>query len=118
MRDAVVKALDDQNLVIFGEDETRCEERGDDISFIDADFNTEIIFYSNRKDGECEQSGTLLVPHLSSQLSEIPIEVCQEESISEQRRDATKPAVDGDALRKQKRQRKKRTLLQRMKRKR
>ena len=114
VRDSVLKALDEQNLVIFGQDETS-EEGSEEDQFIDADFNTEILFDSNQQDFENEQSGTFAVEHMESPLSEIPMKVCHEETISEERRDVTKPIQEGDAL--GKRNRKRRTLLQRMKRK-
>ena len=118
VRDAVVKALDDQNLVIFGQDETRTEERSEDDAFVDADFNTEIIFDSNGQDHENDQSGTLVVEHSACPVSVIPMDVCPEEHISQPSRDEKKPQAEADSFRKQAKRRKKRTLLQRMKKKR
>ena len=113
VRDAVIKALDDQNLVIFGQDETGKIIIDD--GFVDADFNTEIIFDSNVQDYENDPRGSLGLERSTSPWSEIPMEVCSEEAVSEQRTVATKPRAEDDAFRKQERRRKGRTLLQRMK---
>ena len=115
VRDAVVKALDDQNLVIFGLDETGHEERNEDDRFVDADFDTEIIFDLNGEGNENDGNSTLRLDRSASPPSEIPMELCPEDVISEKRRAVTKPLHDDDSHRKQKRRRSARTLLQRMK---
>ena len=116
VKDAVIKALDDQNLVIFGQDEQRREERSKDDSFVEADFTTEIIFDSNGLDNGNDRNHSLVLERSASPLSEIPMEVCSQELVSEKRRETTKPRAEGDTVRTQHSRRKRRTLLQRMKR--
>ena len=113
VRDAVIKALDDQNLVIFGQDDEKA--RNEDDSFVEADFATEILFNSNVLDNENDQNQSLVLERSASSPSEIPMEVCPEESVSEKRRGTTKPKAVDQTIRRQHPQRKRRTLLQRMK---
>ena len=103
--------------VIFGQDEIRREERGDD-AFVDADFNTENLFDSNGQDHENDQSDCFGYERSTSPLSEIPMDVCPEEHISQPSRDEKKPQAEVDSFRKQAKRRKKRTLLQRIQKKR
>ena len=115
VRDAVVKALDDQNLVVFGEaptDSTR-EDDEDERVFVEADFNTEIIFDATQL---CEEQQSVVcdVECQVGQESDIPMEICNEEVISEKRRHETKPAVSDDKTSTPVRRRR-RTLIQRMK---
>ena len=96
VKNAVMKALDDQNLAIFGRDETNDEERNEDDAFIDADFNTEILFDSNYQDSENDQPDGLGPERATSPWSEIPMDVCPEDLISEPRKEATKPRTYDD----------------------
>ena len=114
VRDAVMKALDNQNLVVFGEaptDDAR-EDDEDERVFVEADFNTEIIFDATQL---CE--GQQVVVHdvecQVGQETDVPMEICTE-VVSEKRRHETKPAVSDDKTSTPVRRRR-RTLIQRMK---
>ena len=115
MRDAVVKSLDDQNLVVFGESpmNNACEDDEDERVFVEADFNTEIIFDATQL---CEEQQSVVhgVECQVGQESDVPMEICTEEVVSEKRRHETKPAVCVDKTSTPARRRR-RTLIQRMK---
>ena len=115
VKDAVMKALDDQNLVVFGEAPTddACEDDEDDHVFVEADFNTEIIFDATQL---CEEQQGVVhdVECQGGQDSDVPMEICTEEVVSEKRRHETKPAVCYDKTSTPVRRRR-RTLIQRMK---
>ena len=112
VRDVVVKALEDQNLVVFGEDEDEAtNDAGCEVSkYVDADFNTEILFDSNGDEHENDQCSSPEPERSPSPWSEIPMEICPEECPPERRREATKPRPEDDASGKQAKTMRRRTL--------
>ena len=110
VKNAVVKALEDQNLVIFGDEiEERTGE--DDDAFVDADFHSEILFDTTltlRDEEHIDDQSN--AP--AEQTPGVPMEMCPVE-ISDKRRRATKPKPGNDTAGTPAKRRK-RTLLQRM----
>ena len=114
VRDAVLKALEDQNLVLFGEAQTdpAREDDEDHGFFVEPDFNSEILFDANQL-REDQQS---VVHEAGCQVrkdSDVPMEICSDEVVSEKLRQETKPAVCDDKTGTSTRRRR-RTLIQRM----
>ena len=118
LKNAVLKALDDQNFVIFDvEDAMRCGDDGDP-SFIGADFNSEIQFDSVHDNCVDERRVNAHFEYSIIQASGAPMELCSEGNLTKPPRDVTKPRQEDDTHQKRMRKRKRKTLLQRMKMKR
>ena len=111
----MVKSLDDQNLVVFGESpmNNACEDDEDERVFVEADFNTEIIFDATQL---CEEQQSVVhgIECQVGQESEVQMEIYTDEVISEKRRHETKPAICDDETSTPVRRRR-RTLINRMK---
>ena len=109
-----MKALDGQNIVVFGEDASVDCAGEDEHPFVDADFNSEIVFDSTPMLLEEQQNVVQTVECRVDPESDIPMEICSEGTVSEKRRQETKPRRCDEAKRTQSRRRR-RTLIQGMK---
>ena len=114
VKNAVLKALEDQNHVILGEEsiDPTGEDQG---AFVEADFQSEIVFDTSLISGG-EQNFDDQAENHAEQAPEVPMEICPEE-ISDKRRRVTKPRP-GDESTGTPTKRRRRTLLQKMKKKR
>ena len=117
VKNAVIKALDDQNLVIF---DVEVVTRGDDgkSTFIGVDFTSELQFDSAPHNCVDDHRSNSSFEHSIIQESGVPMELCFEDDLQKPPRNSTKPKPEDDAHRKQMQKRKKKTFLQKMKTKR
>ena len=92
VKTAVMKALDSQNLVLFGETPMGCTSEDERI-FVEADFNSEIVFDAIPM-ACAEQERVVSADECQDDKeSDIPMEICSDEAVSEKRRRETKPRV-------------------------
>ena len=116
VKNAVLKALDEQNHVIFGGTPSDCSCEDDQV-FVEADFNSEIVFDAIPTSFDEQQNIVNVVECPVDQEADTPMEICSEEVVSEKWRQETKPRAD-DGTKGPKTRRRRRTLIQRMRRKR
>ena len=114
VKDAVLKALDDQNLVVFGEDVSTDTAGEVERVFVDADFNSEILFDATPTLSEGRDDVVHAVVYPVNRESDVPMEICPEEVVSDKRHNETKPRVC-DSTKSMPPRKRRRTLLQRMK---
>ena len=114
VKDAVLKALDDQNLVVFGEDVSTDTAGEVERVFVDADFNSEILFDATPTLSEGRDDVVHAVVYPVNRESDVPMEICPEEVVSDKRHNETKPRVC-DSTKGMPPRKRRRTLLQRMK---
>ena len=112
---AVMKALDDQNNIVIGEETLTGSSTDEEHIFVEVDFNSEILFDENPAGGEVEQSVMIADSHPNEQGSDVLMEICTVDDISVKRHEETKPRAENDAGARCVRRRKRRTLIQRMK---
>ena len=112
VKTAIMKALDGQNTVLFGEAPMDCTTEDGSI-FVEADFNSEIVFDAIPMECEEQENVVCTVKCQGHQESDIPMEICSNEAVSEKRRQETKQRVCSGTMGTQARRRR-RTLLQRM----
>ena len=93
VKDAVLKALDDQNLVVFGEDVSTDTAGEVERVFVDADFNSEILFDATPTLSEGRDDVVHAVVYPVNRESDVPMEICPEEVVSDKQRLETKPGV-------------------------
>ena len=111
VKDAVLKALDDQNHIVFGEDASSHHVGEVERVFVDADFNSEIVFDTTPMLCDEQQN---VINHVECQFdheSDVPMEICSEEVVSGKLRQETKQRVcdEKSGVRSRKRRR---TLIQ------
>ena len=112
VRDVVVKTLEDQNNIVVGEDPSTRDAPEEPV-FTDVDFNSEIMFDAVTA-AEGREHGEKQIE--INDESEVAMEICSEESVSEKRCHETKPREND--LKGKSARRRRRTLIQRMKKKR
>ena len=115
VKNAVMKALDEQNNIVVGEElfESRSIE---ECVFVEVDFNSEILFDANPEPNEDEQSVIVPILQTDGQGSEVPMEICSDNDISDKRREGTKPRAECVHGHRTRERRRKKTLIQRMRR--
>ena len=91
VKDAVMKALDDQNNIIVGEERVESSSMEEEQGFIEVDFNSELVFDSTATGREYEPSVIVPIGPTMSQGSEVPMEICPDDDISFKRHEETKP---------------------------
>ena len=114
VKKAVLKALDDQNNIIVGE-ELLASGSIEEPVFVEVDFNSEILFDTIPAPGDGEQSVVAPSLHPIDPESDVPMEICPDEEISTKRREETKPRPEGIPGGRTSEKRRRRTLIQRMK---
>ena len=103
----------EHNMVIFGEE--LIEPAGeDDGAFVDADFQSELLFDTTLEPSEKLAHHDDQAEFHAERVPEVPMEICAEE-ISDKRRRVTKPRPDDDTAQTHCKRRRK-TLLQKIKR--
>ena len=113
VKNAVIKALDDQNLIVFGEDVTVDCTGEDERVFVEADFNSEILFDAAPTSCDEQQNVVDTVMRNVDQESDVPMEICSEDVTSDKKRNETKPRACSETKGTHAKRRR-RTLIQRM----
>ena len=91
VKDAVMKALNEQNKVIVGDEQFASGSNEEEQGFVDVDFKSEILFDSFAAPTGEERNAPVSLGPTFCAWSGVPLEECSDGDISDKRRDVTKP---------------------------